>query len=1212
MELTISIFQRRRSRHYEWFTIGLGELDAAWSGANLAKVEANLTEALRKALADAYPEVVEPIEVVLGRRLQVVRLEVSLPHGGQLRRTSGKFPLVVEPRTRGQATDKTPLVRVYHPLRPHEWFTPPDGMSLEDAAAAFFRLRWAQMDEEAIEELKAHDRDRLRLVAMSVRTKALARKLDKKKKSAVGLLGAAPRRTGNALLRELAIDETRRAIDGRLDPGMPRRTLRERLSQLVCGKRRVSVMLVGPSGSGKSTIVRRLVHDLLASDGYESHRNYDKVQPVFRLAGRRIIAGMSYLGQWEQRCVDLVSAAREARAVLWVEDIAAWGRLGETRESERSLATFFRGPVARGELAIVAECTAEQYQQLVDDASTFAASFTTLFVEPTDEAETMRMLVHESRRLERIHRVAFEPRALGTIYELSRSLGSGSTFPGRALDLLASMATGDDAYGLDLRQAEREAKAGRKIAAIKAYRSVTGARLKAAKDAVEAYMEHGRWPLRTTGSEAPPLTVRSAVAEDFASHPGPAEISTRTVISRLARRTGMPEALLDPRQPLADDRVRGQLSDQILGQPAAVDAVADLIVRIKAGMTDPSRPWGVLLFTGPTGTGKTEMAKCLAEYLYGGASRLLRFDMSEYADPFAPSRLIGDRGRPSGALTSAVRVQPFCVLLLDEIEKADPSVLNLMLQLFDDGRLTDAAGNLVDFTHTVVVMTSNLGAKAAPSVGFGGEAVATEHEVDVAVREFFPPELFNRIDRVVPFSALSTEAATSIARRELEKLVARRGLTERNVFVRFTDAVVQGVVAEAFDARYGARSVKRWLEDHVGAWLADEIAGQPVAGVRVLWLHRRDGMLRLHSELLVEAEVESEPGPFGEMLEWHADRLRGQIPAAVQRLAAMLDSPALEQLGSRIGSRLASAQSGDVGAADEVVNLEDMRGELRELQQMLETQAEYDPRLIAQAELDERADDMGEAIEVQRFAFVPKGGDRWQGDIHIRVLSGQILRPALPLTRRPDFVEALAAYHFLDLALEHADDPGEHEVLIELSRVTRPARSGRFSDVDQGLFDWLRNVYCIGRGELLSEQASDPGPSPDRVVLHVVGPAVRSFYEGEQGSHVRASLAGGSEVVRVRVLSADVSPREHLDRLETHRRAFVDALQAGDALPDNPDAMLPIVRRYHFDPPSHGTAPIVVEDFPLAYALESRASRLSDVMTELWLLRIGQRLTERS
>ena len=1211
MELTISIFQRRRTRHYQWYTVGLGDLDAAWQGANLAKVEANLTEALRKSLANAYPEVVEPIEVVLGRRMLVVRLSISLPHGGQLRRVSGKFPLVLEPRPRGPATDKTPLLRVYHPLRPREWFTPPDGMSLEDAAAAFFRLRWTHLDADEIEDLKAHDRDRLRLVAMSVKTKALRNKLDKKKQKPTNLLGAAPRTVGNALLRELAIDETRRAIDGRLDPGMPRKTLRERLGQLVCGRRRVSVLLVGPSGSGKSTVVRQLVHDLLESDGYPSHRNYDKVQPVFRLAGRRIIAGMSYLGQWEQRCVDLVDAARNARAVLWVEDISAWGRLGETRESERSLATFFRGPVARSEIAIVAECTAEQYQQLVDDAPTFATSFTTLFVEPTDEAETMRMLVHEARRLERIHRVAFEPRALATIYELSRSLGSGSSFPGRALDLLRSMATGDDAHGLDLREAEREAKAGRKIAAIKAYRQVTGARLKAAKDAVESYMERGQWPLRTTGGEPPPLVVRSVVADDFGRHPGPAEISTHTVINRLARRTGMPEVLLDPRRKLVAQRVVDQLGGQIMGQPAAVDAVAELILRIKAGMTDPSRPWGVLLFTGPTGTGKTEMAKCLAEYLYGGGSRLLRFDMSEYADPYAPSRLIGDRARPSGVLTSAVRVQPFCVLLLDEIEKADPSVLNLMLQLFDDGRLTDAAGNLVDFTHTVVVMTSNLGAKAAPSVGFGGEAVATEHEVDVAVREFFPPELFNRIDRVVPFSALSAEAATSIARRELDKLVARRGLTERNVFVRFTDAVVDGVVAEAFDPRYGARSVKRWLEDHVGSWLADEIAGQPVAGVRVLWLHRRDGALRLHAELLVEAEMAAEPGPFGDMLEWHADELRGQIPAAVERLDALRSSPALERLRSRIGSQLSAAQGGDAGAADEVANLEDMRGELLELRNTLETQAEYDPRLLERADLDRRADHEGEAIERLRFGFIAKSVP-WAGEVYIRVLHPHLVGPTLPLTRRPDFVEALAAFHFLDLALERAEDPAEHEILIELSRITRPAHAARFAEAEHGLFDWLRNVYCVGRGQLVSEEASDPGPSPDRVVLHVVGPAVRSFYEGEQGSHVRASLAGGSEVVRVRVLPADVTPAAHLQRLATQRQAFVQALEAGAELPDNPDAMLPIVRRYHFDPPSHGTAPIVVEDFPLAYALESRAARLSDVMTELWLLRIGQRLTERS
>ncbi len=1213
MELTFTVLQRRRGRQYEWFTLGLGRFDQKRSGANLAKMEATLTETLRKALVDLGPPMLEALEMVPGRRLEVVSL--SLSAGG--RRVHGTFPLVVEPRSRGPGVDGEPLTCAYHPLRPSEWFSVPHGESLVDRASVYFRAHWSELTEDEVDELRSHQRDRLRIVAMTVQTKRLRSTLEKKKKKGGSLVGGGTRVKGIALLSKLAVDETRRAIDGRLPCGMPRQPLRDRLAQLVGGKRRVSVLLVGPSGCGKSTLVAQLVHDLLAADDYPSHRNYDRLHPVFRLAGRRIIAGMSYLGQWEQRCVDVVEAARKVGAVLWIEDPHAWGRLGETQQSDRSLATFFRGPVARGELALVGECTAEQYQQLQDDAPGFAAAFTTLFVEPTEEAQTMLMLVHEARALELRHRVAFDPRALRTIYELGRALGTGSAYPGRAIELLRSMAGGDDVQHLELRAAEAEVRKGRKIPAIKAYRAVSGAGLRESKQAVEHYMKSGRWPLR--GLEDPPPTVmRSMLASDFGMQQGPSEIGSRTVVRRLARRTGMPEVLLSPDASLDPARLAQQLGSQIMGQAAAVDAMVELVLRIKAGLADPSRPWGVYLFTGPTGTGKTEMAKCLAEYLYGGRSRLLRFDMSEYGDADAPARLIGDRSRPEGALTSRVRVQPFCVVLLDEVEKAHPSVLNLMLQLFDDGRLTDATGALVDFTHVVVVMTSNLGARAAPPAGFGSRVHASAIEVDAAIREFFPPELFNRIERVVPFGPLSTEATTLIARRELERLLARRGLTERRVFVRFTESVVRRVVQEAFDPRYGARSLKRWLEDHVGAWLADEIAGQPLAGLRVLWLYCSAQGLQLHAELLTEAEPWAEAGPFEQMLEWNATRLRVRIPEALEQIEQMLSSSRVEALSGALRQRL-PASLHDVDAADAVFNLEGLRGELVGLRQRLQTQVEYDPKLVERADADDRADHEGELVEAERFGRVYMGGDRWSGDIMVRALSSTVTGPALPMSRRPDFVGALAELDFMQEALVHADEPEFHTVLLELSRVTGRDASSRFDDGGPGLVEQLARSYVLrGRGEVESWDVDGDSQTPlserlargnERATIRLVGPAVRVFFEGEHGSHVRQGMGGGTEVVRVRVLEGVRSPAEHLCVVAREREAFVEALEQGRTpLPANPDAVLPIVRRYHFDPPHPGElSPLEVEDYSLAHALRTRARALADVLPSLWLLRVGRR-----
>ena len=280
----------------------------------LAKVEANLTESLRQVAGRCRtPRLVEPIEVVLGRRLQVVRLTVSLPQSGQVRRASGKFPLVVEPRTRGQATDKGPLVRVYHPLRPREWFTPPEGMSLEDAAAVVLPTA---LDVPGRGGDRGAQGPRPRSAAAGGDVGAdQGSEPQARQEEGKALAGCSARiaaRDAAAAPPCCASSRSTRPggrSTGGSTPGMPRKTLRERLGQLMCGRRRVSVLLVGPSGSGKSTVVRpararpareRRLPQPTATTTRSSR--------CFRLAGRRIIAGMSYLGQWEQRCVDLVSA----------------------------------------------------------------------------------------------------------------------------------------------------------------------------------------------------------------------------------------------------------------------------------------------------------------------------------------------------------------------------------------------------------------------------------------------------------------------------------------------------------------------------------------------------------------------------------------------------------------------------------------------------------------------------------------------------------------------------------------------------------------------------------------------------------------------------------------------------------------------------------------------------------------------------------------
>ena len=305
-------------------------------------------------------------------------------------------------------------------------------------------------------------------------------------------------------------------------------------------------------------------------------------------------------------------------------------------------------------------------------------------------------------------------------------------------------------------------------------------------------------------------------------------VSEADVLAAFGRETGLPRVLLDPAVPLDPQATRAWFGERVIGQTEAVDLVADLLATIKAGLTRPNRPIGSLLFIGPTGVGKTEMAKALAEFLFASRDRLTRFDMSEFGDPISVRRLVGGVFGSEGLLTAKVREQPFCVLLLDEFEKAHPSFQDLMLQMLGEARLTDAGGRLADFRNAVIILTSNLGAETFQmgSPGFGAsqqdQSGAKQHFVR-EVEKFLRPEMFNRLDRLVPFAPLDAPAIRNIARREWDKVLNRDGLKFRDARVETTPEVVPELAARGFDPRYGARPLKRAMERELLAPLAHQI-----------------------------------------------------------------------------------------------------------------------------------------------------------------------------------------------------------------------------------------------------------------------------------------------------------------------------------------------------------------------------------------------------
>jgi ATP-dependent Clp protease ATP-binding subunit ClpA len=309
---------------------------------------------------------------------------------------------------------------------------------------------------------------------------------------------------------------------------------------------------------------------------------------------------------------------------------------------------------------------------------------------------------------------------------------------------------------------------------------------------------------------------------------GQSPLSGRDITVAFSRETGLPLALLDETAPLDLTVARSWFAERVIGQPEAVELVVDLLATVKAGLTRPRKPIASLLFIGPTGVGKTEMAKALAEFLFGARDRLTRFDMSEYADPAAVGRLVGGSFRGEGHLTARIREQPFSVLLLDEIEKAHPSLFDLLLQTLGEGRLTDAAGRVADFSNAVVIMTSNLGAESFGQGSFGiaraeqDAGQACEHFVR-AVQDFFRPELFNRIDRIVPFAPLDAATILRIAHRQLDLVRTRDGIRYRGVDLTLSSEVAPLLARRGFDARYGARPLKRAIDRELIAPLADRL-----------------------------------------------------------------------------------------------------------------------------------------------------------------------------------------------------------------------------------------------------------------------------------------------------------------------------------------------------------------------------------------------------